>query len=100
MSAWRLDQLGDHRNGRAHQLRPDEGRGERHVRRVRVEHEGNDENSGSEGKPLKTMGAGVAKAGTGRVYVCGENFTDSVEVKSSVTLYGALDCANAGRTTR
>jgi hypothetical protein len=54
---------------------------------------GDDGNAGTPDKPLKTLGAAVTKAGAGRVYACGEGFTEAVTLSAGTTLYGALDCA-------
>jgi hypothetical protein len=55
---------------------------------------GDDGNSGTQGAPLKSMAAAMTKTGAGRVYACGEIFTEAVTVTSGTTLHGALDCAN------
>jgi hypothetical protein len=54
---------------------------------------GDDGNAGTQAAPLKSLAAAVMKAGAGRVYACGEVFTEAVQVTAATTLYGALDCA-------
>jgi hypothetical protein len=51
---------------------------------------GDDANPGSKDKPLKTLGAALAKSKS--VYACGEGFTEAVSVAASATLYGGLAC--------
>ncbi|WP_437711864.1 PGRS family protein [Sorangium sp. So ce448] len=58
---------------------------------------GDDENAGAKSAPVKTLAAALALAEqsrTRRVYACAETFEEAVEVKSGVTLFGGLDCAN------
>ena len=55
---------------------------------------GDDKNDGSQGKPFATLGAALSKAGSGRVYACGEQFKETLTLSAGVTLYGALACSN------
>jgi hypothetical protein len=55
--------------------------------------QGDDTNAGTESAPLKSFAAALTKAGAGRVYACGENFTEVVSISASVTIYGALVCS-------
>lgn len=55
---------------------------------------GDDGNSGLQAAPLKSLAAALKKAGAGRVYACGEIFTEAVKLDAGTTLHGALDCAN------
>jgi hypothetical protein len=68
---------------------------------------GNDGGAGTKSEPMKTLGAGIARAqenGTRRVYACAETFEEPIEVPGGVTVFGGLDCANGwawiGETTR
>ncbi len=55
--------------------------------------QGNDDN---DGKTKETAFATIAKAlgaATGKpIYLCGETFTEAVEIKAGALVYGALDC--------
>jgi hypothetical protein len=51
---------------------------------------GDDSNVGTKEKPLKTLGAALAKGKA--VYACGEGFVEAVSIAGSATLYGALGC--------
>jgi hypothetical protein len=51
---------------------------------------GDDSSAGTKEKPLKTIGAALAKGKP--VYACGEDFAEAVSIAASATLYGALDC--------
>ncbi len=58
---------------------------------------GDDGNTGSQGKPLKSISAAITLAQSqGKpVYACGELFdAEAVSIAADATLYGALDCAN------
>lgn len=55
---------------------------------------GDDKLLGTPDKPFKTLSTAIARAGSGRVYACGEGFTEAVKLAEGVTLYGALDCDN------
>ena len=59
---------------------------------VFVSPSGDDSNAGTKNKPLKTIGAAVAKGGA--IYACAgaAPYTEAVTVDEAVTLYGALDC--------
>jgi hypothetical protein len=57
---------------------------------------GDDTNPGTKELPVKTIGKAIelASAGRGVVYGCAEDFQESVDLTSSVHIYGGLDCAN------
>lgn len=74
---------------------------------VFVSTSGLDMNDGSMGSPVATIGHAlqVASAGSKRVYVCAEAFTEAIQVPAGISVYGGLDCkagwswSEAGRTT-
>ena len=54
---------------------------------------GNDANPGTKASPVKTLTNALTKLGAKpRVYVCEGNYPGSVEIKTSVSVYGALKC--------
>jgi hypothetical protein len=58
---------------------------------------GNDANAGTKEKPLATLGAALTKAGTagkGKIFVCEGSYTESVEIKATVGVYGGFKCAD------
>lgn len=58
--------------------------------------QGDDDNDGSPGAPLATLGEAAARAVTGRrrVYACAESFEESLIWPSGVSLHGGFHCAN------
>jgi hypothetical protein len=67
---------------------------------VFVSASGSDTAAGTMADPLRTITAGIAKAGQtgkGRVYLCEGNYAEQVALSSPVNLYGALAC-DAGWT--
>jgi hypothetical protein len=62
---------------------------------VFVSSSGLDTNAGTEGSPLKTIAAGLAKASTlgrSRVYVCQGSYSETLRVTNAVSVYGGLAC--------
>ncbi len=58
---------------------------------------GNDANPGTKEKPLATLGAALTKAGTsskGKIFVCEGSYTESVEIKAPIGIYGGFKCAD------
>ncbi len=54
---------------------------------------GSDSNTGTKASPVKTLATALTKlGGKPRIYVCEGNYPGSVEIKSSVSIYGALKC--------
>ena len=55
------------------------------------------ESAGTKEKPLATLGAALTKAsgaGKGKIFVCEGSYTESVEIKSTVGVYGGFKCAD------
>jgi hypothetical protein len=48
---------------------------------------------GSKDKPYATIAEALASPKGGPIYLCAETFTESVQIKSGTTIYGALNCA-------
>ncbi|WP_438020623.1 DUF1565 domain-containing protein [Sorangium sp. So ce315] len=60
---------------------------------------GNDGNAGTSGAPLKTItkALDVARAKGKRIYLCAQEFEESVLVPGGTEIYGGLDCENGWR---
>jgi hypothetical protein len=67
---------------------------------------GNDGAAGTRAQPLKTIGAGIAKAASAmasnallsRVYICDGTYTEQVQLSAAtdgISLYGSFDCASS-----
>ncbi len=67
---------------------------------------GNDGAAGTRAQPLKTIGAGIAKAASAmalsslvsRVYICDGTYTEQVQLGAStdgISLYGSFDCVSS-----
>jgi hypothetical protein len=54
-----------------------------------------EEGRGSKGKPWATIAAALGAATGKPVYLCGETFAETVEIKAGARVYGALDCTAA-----
>lgn len=59
---------------------------------------GDDANDGSQAKPVKTLAKAIdmAKSKKLPVYACAEAFAESISVTEGVTLFGGLNCVDAG----
>ena len=57
--------------------------------------QGDDANEGTKERPVKTLGAALAKgAGEGKpVYACAETFSEAAIVEVGIDLFGGLECA-------
>ncbi|MGK3994071.1 PGRS family protein [Sorangium sp. So ce1024] len=60
---------------------------------------GNDGNAGTQGAPLKTIAKAlvVAPSKGNRIYVCAQEFNESLLVPGGMEIYGGLDCNNGWR---
>ncbi len=59
---------------------------------------GDDANPGTQQAPVRTITRAItmAQLGTGRVYVCAEEFEEAVVVPGGVTIHGGMTCQSAG----
>jgi hypothetical protein len=65
---------------------------------VRVSQPGDDNNPGTQAKPVQTIAKAVelALAGPKYIYACGEVFQEAVSLPAGVFLFGGFDCAGNG----
>ncbi len=47
---------------------------------------------GTKAKPYATIAKALGSPESGPIYLCGEVFSEAVQIKSGATIYGALDC--------
>jgi hypothetical protein len=65
---------------------------------VRVSQPGDDNNPGTQAKPVRTIAKAIelALAGPKYIYACGEVFQEAVSLPAGVFLFGGFDCAADG----
>lgn len=61
---------------------------------------GDDSRAGGQAEPVASIAQAIAlaKAGTGRIYACGEVFAEVVKLPSGISLYGGFSCARGAWT--